>query len=91
MVFFSSEDDAEDTIRPRLDAAGADLSRVFIMDAVLAGETTRSFNLDCDINGLSVMLKHIGDVALVVIDPVTAYLGDTDSHKTADVRSLLFH
>ncbi|HTP64636.1 MAG TPA: AAA family ATPase [Geobacteraceae bacterium] len=89
VVFFSSEDDAEDTIRPRLEAAGADLSRCFIMDAVLAGETTRSFNLDCDINRLSIMLKHIGYVALVVIDPVTAYLGNTDSHKTADVRSLL--
>jgi len=35
------------------------------------------------------MLEHIGDVALLVIDPVTAYLGNTDSHKTADVRSLL--
>jgi putative DNA primase/helicase len=89
VVFFSAEDDAEDTIRPRLEAAGADLSRVYIMDAVLTGETTRSFNLDCDISRLSIMLKHIGDVALVVIDPVTAYLGDTDSHKTADVRALL--
>jgi putative DNA primase/helicase len=29
------------------------------------------------------------DVALVVIDPITAYLGDTDSHKNADFRALL--
>ena len=89
VVFFSAEDDAEDTIRPRLEAAGTDLSRVFIMDAVLTGESTRSFNLVHDISRLSLMLEHLGNVALVVIDPVTAYLGNTDSHKTADVRALL--
>jgi putative DNA primase/helicase len=88
VVFFSSEDDAEDTIRPRLEAAGADLARCLIMDAVLDGKTTRAFSLDCDIRRLSIMLGHIGEVALLVIDPVTAYLGNTDSHKTADVRSL---
>src|SRR5439155_18059309 len=31
----------------------------------------------------------IGDVRLVVIDPVSAYLGDTDSHKNAEVRGML--
>jgi hypothetical protein len=35
------------------------------------------------------MLEHVGDVALVVIDPITAYLGGTDSHKNADIRALL--
>jgi hypothetical protein len=89
VVFFSAEDDAEDTIRPRLEAAGADLTRVFIMDAVLTGDSTRSFNLVHDISRLSLMLEHLGEVALLVIDPVTAYLGNTDSHKTADVRALL--
>lgn len=29
------------------------------------------------------------DVALVIVDPITAYLGKTDSHKTADVRAVL--
>lgn len=89
VVFFSAEDDAEDTIRPRLEATGADLTRVFIMDAVLTGDSIRSFNLVHDISRLSLMLEHLGEVALLVIDPVTAYLGNTDSHKTADVRALL--
>jgi putative DNA primase/helicase len=89
VVFFSAEDDAEDTIRPRLEAAGADLSRIFIMDAVNSGEYARSFNLVCDLSNLSKMMDHFGDVSLLVIDPVTAYLGKIDSHKTADVRALL--
>ena len=89
VVIFSAEDDAEDTIRPRLEAAGADLSRIFIIDAVNSGEYTRSFNLVCDLSNLSRMLDHFGNVSLVVIDPVTAYLGKIDSHKTSDVRALL--
>lgn len=91
VVFFSAEDDAEDTIRPRLEAAGADLDRIFILDAVMEGNGTRprAFNLKADLPRLGQMLEYIGDVALVVIDPVTAYLGDTDSHKNADIRALL--
>jgi hypothetical protein len=34
-------------------------------------------------------LTELGSVAVVVIDPITAYLGHTDSHKNADVRALL--
>lgn len=87
----SAEDDAEDTIRPRLEAAGADLERVFILDAVLdeTGTRPRAFNLTTDLPRLGVMLSHIGDVALIVIDPITAHLGGTDSHKNADIRALL--
>lgn len=91
VIFFSAEDDAEDTIRPRLEAAGADLDRVFILDAVLGGDGTRprAFNLASDLHRLGEMLAHIGEVALIVIDPITAYLGGTDSHKNADIRALL--
>lgn len=91
VIFFSAEDDAEDTIRPRLEAAGADLERVFILDAVLdeTGTRPRAFNLTTDLPRLGEMFSHIGDVALVVIDPITAYLGGTDSHKNADIRALL--
>jgi hypothetical protein len=34
VVILSAEDDPEDTIRPRLEAAGADLDRVYILDAI---------------------------------------------------------
>jgi len=55
VIILSAEDDAEDTIRPRLEAAGADLSRVFILDAVIdgfrpdGGEVSRAFNLKTDL------------------------------------------
>lgn len=35
------------------------------------------------------MIGEIGHTALIVIDPISAYMGGTDSHKNSDVRSLL--
>lgn len=93
VIILSAEDDAEDTIRPRLEAAGADLERVYILDAIREhskdGTLTRAFNLAVDIERLGEMARRVGEVALIEIDPVTAYLGGVDSHKNADVRALL--
>jgi hypothetical protein len=95
VVFLSAEDDPADTLRPRLEAAGANLHRVHVMDAVILGYTgegqqqNRAFSLQRDIEALSVKLGELGDVAAVVIDPITAYLGDVDSHRNAEVRALL--
>ncbi len=94
VVILSAEDDAADTIRPRLEAAGANLDRVYILDAVreIGGKgegRERIFTLSGDIPHLGYLLERLDDVALVIIDPITAYLGDTDSHKNAEVRALL--
>lgn len=90
VVILSAEDDPADTLRPRLEAAGADLDRCFILDAVIdGGECQRAFNLQTDLKHLGSMLKNIGGAALIVIDPITAYLGRTDSHKNAEIRALL--
>jgi hypothetical protein len=90
VIILSAEDDAADTLRPRLEAAGADLTRVHILDAVRSmNGAPRPVNLKGDLEQLDAMLADIGDVALVIIDPVSAYLGDIDSHVNAEVRALL--
>lgn len=94
-IVLSAEDDAEDTIVPRLIAAGAVLSRCFVLDAVADGfnaagtELSRCFNLQRDLMALEQMLATIGGANLIVIDPISAYLGDVDSHRNAEVRALL--
>jgi putative DNA primase/helicase len=93
VVMFSAEDDASDTIAPRLLAAGADLKRIQIVSAVHGGDKTpgrRSFNFQTDLDLLEKAMQDLGDVRLVVIDPITSYLGKgVDSHKNAEVRSVL--
>jgi putative DNA primase/helicase len=92
VILLNAEDDAGDTIGPRLDHAGADSQRVFIMEGIrhcnAQGEPSiRSFTLD-DMRNLSLMVDT-AKPHLVVIDPVSAHLGDVDSHKNAEVRALL--
>jgi hypothetical protein len=45
--------------------------------------------MSVDIAKLAALLQELKDTALVIIDPITAYLGDADSHKNAEVRALL--
>jgi putative DNA primase/helicase len=95
VIFLSAEDDAADTIVPRLKAAKAVTDSVYIIDAVLdrtdsdGNKIPKHFNLATNLDRLDKMLSNLGNVALIIIDPITAYLGKTDSHKTSDVRALL--
>jgi hypothetical protein len=91
VIILSAEDDASDTICPRLDAAGADARRVMVVSAVKVdhGQGRRSFNLQSDLALLESEIDRLGDALLVIIDPVSSYLGHVDSHKNAELRAVL--
>ena len=89
VLMLSAEDDVADTIRPRLEAAGAEVNCVHVLTAVQDAGAVRGFSLSRDLVPLEAELVRLGDVRVIMIDPLTAYLGATDSHKTADVRALL--
>jgi hypothetical protein len=95
VIVLCAEDGLADTIVPRLMAAGADLPQVTIVTAVTEadGSGRRIFNLSKDLDVLERLINKQGDVGLVIIDPVDAYLGagagGIDSHKNAAVRSVL--
>jgi putative DNA primase/helicase len=91
VIILSSEDGLADTVRPRLDAAGADVNRIHVVEAVRNPEgLTRTFNLAADLEALEREIGAIkGNVRLVEIDPVTSYMGRIDSHRTTDVRGVL--
>jgi putative DNA primase/helicase len=91
VIIFNAEDGADDTIIPRLIAAGADRERIHIVSAVLQedGKGRRTFNLQADLALLEAKIREIGDVALVIIDPISSYMGKADSHKNSEVRGAL--
>ena len=90
VILLSAEDGAADTIVPRLDAAGADRNRVYVVSAVHNPDgSRRTLHLQNDLDLLERRIGKIGDVALVVIDPISSYLGKTDSHKNSEVRGVL--
>ena len=90
VVLMSAEDGLADTIRPRLDAAGADVSRVVALTAVsTAGGVDRLPTLPADLDRLeaTVLAAH---AEFVVIDVLMAYLdAAVNAHRDQDVRGAL--
>lgn len=83
VVILSAEDGLGDTIRPRLEAAGADLTRI---------RGFRFEELPSIPTGLDAIERAIIDTAaiLVVVDPLMAFLVDkVDSHRDHDIRRAL--
>jgi putative DNA primase/helicase len=94
VVFITAEDDVADTIRPRLEAARADLRRIHVIDGVPATTPTgqegvRGFDITSDVHRLAELLDTLPEARLIVIDPMSAFLGGTDSHKAAEVRAAM--
>jgi DNA polymerase I-like protein with 3'-5' exonuclease and polymerase domains len=91
VIVLSAEDDIADTIVPRLIAANADLARITILKMMRNTESERMFSLVTDLPALRQKILEIGNVAMIIIDPVTAYLGvgKVDSFRATDVRAVL--
>ena len=97
VILLTAEDDPEDTVAPRLEAAGADLDRVEIVSMVRerdneGRERERMFSLADDLALLRQKIDEVGDVRAILIDPITAYLGKAgsiDAYRDSDVRAVL--
>jgi hypothetical protein len=89
VILFSDEDHPAKIIRPRLDAHGADVSKVYILESVQVSKTREFFDLTEHLSGLEDTLETVPDCRLLVLDPVTAYLGDTNANSNAQVRSAI--
>ena len=91
VLLLSAEDDPGCTIRPRLEAAGADVRRVFFFRSVKQGETSRPPVLPWDLDLVAERVKADG-IVLVVIDPFSAFISaDFDMHRDQDIRHCLHY
>lgn len=89
VVIWSSEDDPADTIVPRLIAAGADLGRVYILQGRINGlGEIEPFDPARDMDLLAAELERIGDVGMVMLDPIVSAVAG-DMHRANDVRRAL--
>ena len=91
VVVLTAEDDTSGTVVPRLIAAAACLERVHFISMVCDSGKDRMFSLITDLQMLRQKIVEIGDVMMVQIDPISAYLGvgKIDSFRTTDVRAVL--
>ncbi len=96
IILISAEDDPADTIKPRLEAAGADCTRIHVVEAIqeeVADAESESgqhmFSFKRDIATLGDLLSSLPNCRLVIIDPISAYLDNADSNNNSDIRGLL--
>jgi putative DNA primase/helicase len=91
VIFMSAEDGIEDTIVPRLMAAGANLDRVHIVSSATKPDGTgrKTFSLKTDVDLLEATATEIGDVRLIIVDPISAYMGGSDGNGNVETREVL--
>jgi hypothetical protein len=92
VILLSAEDDAADTIKPRIVAAGGDPSRIHILDGIKVFIDGEPKSMEVKLHNIEILRQAIEDhpdTKLIVIDPVACYLGKADGHKEQDVRQLL--
>lgn len=81
VIYQCSEDGIEDTIKPRLEKAGADCSKVACIDEDLV---TLTLNDDKIEQAIKASLAK-----LIVIDPFQAYVGDSDLSNVTGMRRIM--
>jgi len=74
VLYLSTEDDAADTIRPRVEAAGGDPSLVYVQD------DTHHLILPGSAEALEGIIRRLG-AEMVVIDPLFSYVGDLETNS----------
>ncbi len=90
VVLLSAEDDPARVIVPRLKAAGADLSKIHILESIVLADGSEALpSLRADVAAIEAAADRLGDCRLIVIDPVSSYLGGTDDHRNAELRGVL--
>lgn len=84
IIYQTAEDGIDDTIKPRLEKAGADCSMIRVID-----ETEKELSMIDD--GLEQAIVETG-ARLVILDPIQAYIGaKVDMHRANEIRPVLKH
>jgi hypothetical protein len=85
-ILASAEDSLAATVRPRLEAAGAELERIELVEGVLTVDGPDGLTLPVDTDALAGLVEEKG-ARLLVVDPFLAHLDDqVNSWRDQSVR-----
>jgi AAA domain-containing protein len=90
-LILTAEDGLRDTLIPRLMAAGADLEKIHFLTGTKGegADDESSFDLGRDMAALRKALKEHPNIRILIIDPLTAYLGAVKAKENSEVRRVL--
>lgn len=94
VLVLSGEDNAETTIRPRVEVAGGkNLDAIHLLPSTvmdIEDGRERMLAIDQDIARVRDSARELGGVQLLIIDPMTMYMSaKTDSHNDASIRAAI--
>jgi hypothetical protein len=94
VLIAATEDDLETTIKPRLMAMGAGMTRITAIKNVVnldenGKKKSRELNLEADTNNLFQLLRANPRIRMVVLDPLTGFYGGTDGNDNKKIRPML--
>jgi AAA domain/Bifunctional DNA primase/polymerase, N-terminal len=91
VLLLTAEDTADHTIRPRLEALGADLDRIILLDDIgVDQEIGRPVMVPEDIPYIRDLIKQ-HKITFLIIDPLMAFLSpDVDANNDQDVRRAMY-
>ena len=87
-LIWSAEDDIADTLLPRLLAMGADPKRVTFVKGMRERGQEFPFDPSRDLAQLTAAAERIGNIGLMIVDPVVSAVGG-DSNSSGEVRRAL--
>lgn len=90
VLLLTAEDSASDTLRPRMENLGANLTRITVLTGARdENNKEHHFSIAKDLDLIEDALSE-KEYALIIIDPLNAYLGgDIDTYKDSDIRTAL--
>ncbi len=74
VLIWSGEDDSSDVLVPRLIAAKASLEKISFITGTHSLHGNRNFNPQTDIAELKSAMRDIGDISLLIIDPLVSFV-----------------
>lgn len=90
VIILASEEDYDEDIVPRLIAATADRKKVLFAGlSTVDGDDPWPIALDRDLGLLRGLIANRPNVKLIVIDPITSYLGSVDPNRPKEVRPFM--
>ena len=92
VIMIGSEDGSSDTIRPRLDASGADVSKVHLLDGYKTTNSEETFDHHWTLERVDILrmaLEEVTDCKAVIVDPIGDFIGNINANSDNEVRNAL--
>ena len=90
VIVLTTEDDLADTVRVRLEAAGACLNNIYTVSVSKTYKDDKQeypiYDLLEEIDVLEQMIEDTGNIGLIILDPITAYMGKLNANSNTEVR-----